>query len=44
MMWFWSFWEAMAESLPDARIAVLSAKVAMVVAEYQDEKVESHID
>jgi hypothetical protein len=32
LRWFWSFREAMAGSLSDARIAVSSAKVAVVVA------------
>jgi hypothetical protein len=32
LRWVWSFWEAMTESLYVARIAVSSAKVAVVVA------------
>jgi hypothetical protein len=32
LRWFWSFWEAMVGSLSDARIAMSSAKVAVVVA------------
>jgi hypothetical protein len=32
LRWFWSFKEAVAGSLSDARIAVSSAKVAVVVA------------
>jgi hypothetical protein len=32
LRWFWSFREAVAGSLSDARIAVSSAKVAVVVA------------
>jgi hypothetical protein len=32
LRWVWNFWEAMAGSLPIARIAVATAKVAVVVA------------
>jgi hypothetical protein len=32
LRWFWSFREAVAGSLSDARIAMSSAKVAVVVA------------
>jgi hypothetical protein len=32
LRWGWSFWEVMTGSLSDARIAVSSAKVAVVVA------------
>jgi hypothetical protein len=32
LRWVWSYWEAMAGSLSEARVATSSAKVAMVVA------------